>query len=317
MVLTLGIFGAMGMGCGPAKGGPDETDTGTGTIDDPKPTETPDTVTADPNETDPVETDPLEACEACPDNSGYPCPCLGSSCDDGSICAPLGPSAIKGVCFKQCAVDDDCVVPMDCFAEGKCTLETKDKKKFCGYVCSENADCPTDMVCDKSLDIGICAPRGGCEVDPAKEPCETECPLNSGYPCGCDSESCADGSPCAPLPNGSLYGLCLKDCTGTGKCDIEGYGCDAVPTCALQVDATPEDTADDEFFQFCALLCCQDEDCPAGMRCDDSLDLGICAVVEASVDSETTNQSPDFLLANPPAFGVSSGKTDRSYYQRR
>jgi hypothetical protein len=71
----------------------------------------------------------------------------------------LSEGALKGVCLKECATSADCGVPMDCFAEGQCALKTEgaDPKTYCGYICSENADCPTNMVCDKSLGIGICS----------------------------------------------------------------------------------------------------------------------------------------------------------------
>jgi hypothetical protein len=187
----------------------------------------------------------------------------------------LSEGSIKGVCLKECATNADCGTNYDCFADGQCVLSTQTGEQYCGYMCAENADCPTNMVCDKSLGLGLCA-APGCEIDPSKEHCEDECPLNSGYPCACDVTTCEDGTQCASLSAESFYGVCLKDCTGGKSCDIAGFGCDAVPTCALSTG-----TGD----QFCALLCCQDEDCPQGMDCDDSLGIGVCA--------KTTNVDPN------------------------
>ena len=103
--------------------------------------------------------------------------------------------------------------------------------------------------------------------------CDYECPVNSGYPCPCEtaegSPGCGDGSICGILAETDAYGVCGLACSGAGDaaCDVSSLGCAGVGDCVLAVG---ED-------QYCGMQCTTDGDCPSNMICDSSLgSLSIC-----------------------------------------
>lgn len=226
-----------------------------------------------------TEEEPLP-CE-CKKNSGYPCHCdrLGDACDDGSECLLLSATADEGICLKTCAGQGDdatCAVNMDCFAQGRCGLPRGDS--YCGYICDGNDDCPTPMVCDKSLGVGICAPEQ-VPLEP-EGPCD-ECPLGE-WPCPCDTRletPCTEGSICAIGEEDARYGICLKPCTKNSECFVDmkcgitqngeeifsGY-----QMCGLQFRDDPDK-------DYCGWFCEEDYDCPPNEKCVEvQLDLKLC-----------------------------------------
>ena len=116
-----------------------------------------------------VDTDTNPCTDDCPDGSGFPCPCPLVTCDDNpdSICGSLNiTSADVGVCASPCVTDTDCTTTLTCDAIPKCTLVLEgdtdtDLDHYCGYVCTEDGDCPAGMMCAQVADstLYICYPE--------------------------------------------------------------------------------------------------------------------------------------------------------------
>jgi hypothetical protein len=110
-----------------------------------------------------TDTETGTSCDECALTSGFPCGCdadVGTgTCDDGSSCISIDTDATVGGCFPHCTYDSDCKTAFDCAAVPKCVLEWTIGEKFCAYNCTTTAACPPNMVCNKSLGIGICYPH--------------------------------------------------------------------------------------------------------------------------------------------------------------
>jgi hypothetical protein len=96
-------------------------------------------------------------CMECMVNSGFPCACEGVDiCDDGSLCFYFGEEE-KGACLRPCEGATDCGLSSDCAAVPACQLSMPDQA-YCGFMCEEDSDCPSDMGCDFTLAVGVCYP---------------------------------------------------------------------------------------------------------------------------------------------------------------
>ncbi len=125
-------------------------------------------------------------------------------------------------------------------------------------------------------------PQDGENTENGSDPEDRDsgCPLNSGYPCACNTAICDDKSDC--LAHGdSLTGFCSRSCEGNrdrGACDTSLYGISEPPSGACAVAAQPESRGADH----CAVVCRQGDlsgECPPELVCtpaDGVEDLGYC-----------------------------------------
>lgn len=105
------------------------------------------------------------------------------------------------------------------------------------------------------------------------------CPLNSGYPCACNTTVCDDGSDCLAYGD-SLMGFCSRNCGLSGgryTCDTSSYGLSESSSGACAVTAQPESRAPDH----CAVVCRQGDlvgECPPHLVCTPAkgVDLHYC-----------------------------------------
>jgi hypothetical protein len=98
------------------------------------------------------------------------------------------------------------------------------------------------------------------------------CPLNSGFPCGCEKDAgvefgtCDDGSLCGSVDAPNTVGGCFSPCTSDTDC-VTDMTCSAIPKCVLT-------TLDGS--TYCGYTCTSNADCPTNMTCNYSLGIGIC-----------------------------------------
>ncbi|MCC6213963.1 MAG: hypothetical protein IT376_03785 [Polyangiaceae bacterium] len=97
----------------------------------------------------------------CAADSGYPCACTGSVCDDGSVCLKLG--GAKGICVRECASTATCATPKAGPASSPdCTLDFDGSSgqsiRGCGVFCVASADCPAGLACRSVQQGRMCLP---------------------------------------------------------------------------------------------------------------------------------------------------------------
>jgi hypothetical protein len=97
------------------------------------------------------------------------------------------------------------------------------------------------------------------------------CPLNSGFPCGCDANAdggtCDDGAMCGHIDTDTTEGDCFRRCTSDSDCVVH-MSCTAIPKCLLH---------DLDGSTYCGFTCICDNDCPTTMTCNFTLgSLGLC-----------------------------------------
>ncbi|MCP4677994.1 MAG: hypothetical protein GY854_21255 [Deltaproteobacteria bacterium] len=111
-----------------------------------------------------------DACDECPLNSGFPCPCDAEECDDGSACVGFADVATEfGVCMRPCEENAECLIGAGCAAMGMCALSMTsdtdsdsetDSQLTCGYICRWKAAvsaCPPNMYCEPiNSTKGVC-----------------------------------------------------------------------------------------------------------------------------------------------------------------
>jgi hypothetical protein len=114
-----------------------------------------------------------DQCDACPLNSGFPCPCdVVGECDDGSLCGNL-PDADEntsgwGYCASACETfgqPDACpgtvIDGLSCVAEPICELgyqTDEGMNLICALVCTADDECPSEMYCDGTSGHSVCYP---------------------------------------------------------------------------------------------------------------------------------------------------------------
>jgi hypothetical protein len=98
------------------------------------------------------------------------------------------------------------------------------------------------------------------------------CPADSGYPCTCSGNVCADDSPCVKF--GGATGLCVKPCSPTGsssECYTQMASPDAVKRCAFELQGTGGST-----FYGCLVRCTDSSQCPQGETCTTTPNDKVC-----------------------------------------
>ncbi len=106
--------------------------------------------------------DPLQVAgvpNECPVNSGYPCLCDLSRCQDGSPCVGvyyLGDINF-GLCAKPCETDEECEIDQE--AQGTCALQIDEfEPTYCVLRCESHHQCPEGESCGDVAGQSICHP---------------------------------------------------------------------------------------------------------------------------------------------------------------
>ena len=154
LMLVLGLAFSVAIACG------DDDDTDSDDDDNDNDDGSGDTDTDSDSDSDSdsdTDSDSDSDCPDCVNNSGFPCQCDATQCDDGSMCGILASGDISGGCFKPCESAADCAAPgyEGCAATGDCVL-TDGTSNYCAFTCSGDADCPDGTFCNTVIGIGIC-----------------------------------------------------------------------------------------------------------------------------------------------------------------
>ena len=105
--------------------------------------------------------------EPCPENSGWPCPCTGSSCDNGDLCIhnllwSTNPETDPGYCSEQNCSSGTCSTT-DYTGTPTCDLDATYKDvptPLCHLTCTDADDCPPGMECryESNISVSVCHP---------------------------------------------------------------------------------------------------------------------------------------------------------------
>ena len=135
-------------------------------------------------------------CDECPLNSGYPCPCNGT-CQDDSWCVYFDEDDMLGYCARPCDADVECETEMNCWSEPSCSIISPDEERFCRLHCTDNSECPEDMVCayPGGPNTGTCYPNAEALCCHEDDPCNLGsnglCDCGGAYELDWDFQDCA------------------------------------------------------------------------------------------------------------------------------
>lgn len=111
--------------------------------------------------------------DGCSLNSGYPCACNTTTCDDGSDCLAYGDS-LMGFCSRDCGLSggrytcDTSSYGLSESSSGACAVTAQPESRapdHCAVVCRQGdlvGECPPQLVCTpaKGVDLHYCLPPG-------------------------------------------------------------------------------------------------------------------------------------------------------------
>ena len=202
---------------------------------------------------------------------------LHKDCSNGTTCLTF--DGVTGWCAAECCnfiSTDPTYCTNQTSGTEECFIYTDSKTDgpfYCNIACNDASDCPKGTDC---LEIPgwkkICQGFADTDTDTDSDSDTdtdtdtdtdfADCPLNSGYPCACDKEECADGSQCWTFAKGGgvLVGFCGGACADASACkNTQGWG--VVGDCIL-------DTTGDGVGDYCGLICEEGgDDCPPGLEC--------------------------------------------------
>jgi hypothetical protein len=96
----------------------------------------------------------------CTMNSGWPCSCQTTTCDDGSDCIGvhgLGDGS-TGYCAPNCTSGDHSSCPDTSYGASPTCALSDGTNYWCVLVCSGNGDCPADQTCQDAGGASVCYP---------------------------------------------------------------------------------------------------------------------------------------------------------------
>jgi hypothetical protein len=96
----------------------------------------------------------------CTMNSGWPCSCQTTTCDDGSDCIGvqgLG-DGTTGYCAPNCTSGDHGSCPDTDYAAAPYCALSDGTSYWCVLVCTGNGDCPADQTCQDAGGTTVCYP---------------------------------------------------------------------------------------------------------------------------------------------------------------